>query len=127
MDQWDGMVTTFDGSGAVRAAGNQEATTVASSSPPHSPHDDDNSFIAAASSTAASLSRIRRLRVQGVLQAQLIYGFHNLCEHSTAARAKIIVPKNLMNLLVREQNFLNFVVKYMGYNRQTKSIRLGMP
>ena len=62
MDQWDAMVTTFDGSGAVRAAGNQEATTVASSSPPHSPHDDDNSFIAAASSTAASLSRIRRLR-----------------------------------------------------------------
>ena len=61
MDQWDGMVTTFDGSGAVRAAGNQEATTVASSSPPHSPHDDDNSFIATASSTAASLSRIRRL------------------------------------------------------------------
>ncbi|OEU15230.1 hypothetical protein FRACYDRAFT_239907 [Fragilariopsis cylindrus CCMP1102] len=75
MDQWDAMVTTFDGSGAVRAAGNQEATTAASSSPPHSPH---NSFIAAASSTAASLSRIRRLR---------------------AARAKIIVPKNLMNLL----------------------------
>ena len=127
MDQWDGMVTTFDGSGAVRAAGNQEATTVASSSPPHSPHDDDNSFIAAASSTAASLSRIRRLRIQGVLQAQLIYGLHNPCEHSTVARAKIIIPKNLMNLLVREQNFLNCVVKYMGYNRQIKSIRLGMP
>ena len=124
MDQWDGMVTTFDGSGAVRAAGNQEATTAASSSPPHSPH---NSFIAAASSTAASLSRIRRLRVQGVLQAQLIYGLKNLCEHSTAARVKIIIPKNLMNLLVREQNFLNCVVKYMGYNRQIKSIRLGMP
>jgi hypothetical protein len=117
MEQWDVMAAALGGSGAVRAAGNQEATTAAAS-PPHSPHDGNNSFIAAASSTAASPSPIRRLRVQGVPQAQLIQGLHNLREHS---KAKIIIPKNLMNL--REQNFLNFVIKYMGFNHPIKSNR----
>lgn len=76
MEQWDGMVSALGGSGAVRAAGNQEAT-MAASSPPHG-----NSLITTASSTAASPSPIRRLRVQGVPQAQLIQGLHNLREHS---------------------------------------------
>jgi hypothetical protein len=84
MDQWDDMVAALGGSGAVRAAGNQEATmAAASSSPPHSPHNNsDNSYVAAASSTVASPSPIQRLRVQGVPQAQLIQGLHNLREHS---------------------------------------------
>ncbi|OEU07157.1 hypothetical protein FRACYDRAFT_251688 [Fragilariopsis cylindrus CCMP1102] len=71
---WHG--SALGGSGAVRAAGNQEATTVVSS-PPHG-----NLFIVTASSTAASPSPIQRLRVSGVPHAQLVQGLHNLCEHS---------------------------------------------